>query len=60
MEDDDFAAFRPRQLPADLQSWNLEDLKDYIVKLQNEIARVEVNIKEKQDVTSAAASLFKS
>ncbi len=60
MEDDDFAAFRPRQLPADLQSWNLEDLNDYIVKLQNEIARVEVKIKEKQDVTSAAASLFKS
>ena len=60
MEDDDFAAFRPRQLPADLQSWNLEDLKDYIVKLQNEIARVEDKIKEKQDVTSAAASLFKS
>lgn len=60
MEEDDFAAFRPRQLPADLQSWNLEDLKDYIVKLQNEIARVEEKIKEKQDVTSAAASLFKS
>lgn len=60
MEDDDFAAFRPRQLPADLQSWNLEDLNDYIVKLQNEIARVELKIKEKQDVTSAAASLFKS
>jgi len=60
MEDDDFAAFRPRQLPADLQSWNLEDLNDYIVKLQNEIARVEVKVKEKQDVTSAAASLFKS
>ena len=60
MEDDDFAAFRPRQLPADLQSWNLEDLKDYIIKLQIEIARVEVKIKEKQDVTSAAASLFKS
>jgi len=60
MEDDDFAAFRPRQLPADLQSWNLEDLNNYIVKLQNEIARVEVKIKEKQDVTSAATSLFKS
>ena len=60
MEDDEFAAFRPRQLPADLQSWNLEDLSDYVAKLQNEITRVQQAIKEKQDVTSAAASLFKS
>ena len=60
MDDEAFGTLRPRQLPHDLQSWNLEDLSDYIVNLKEEISRVENAIAEKKSVTDAAASLFKS
>ncbi len=60
MDDEAFGTLRPRQLPHDLQSWNLEDLSDYIVNLKEEISRVETAIAEKKSVTDAAASLFKS
>jgi len=58
--DDEFAALRPRQLTHDLQSWNLEDLSDYVENLKKEIIRVEDKIAEKKSVSDAAASLFKS
>lgn len=60
MDEDAFGALRPRNLPHDLQSWNLEDLTDYISQLQAEISRVEEKIEEKKAVGNAAASLFKS
>ena len=60
MDDEAFGTLRPRQLPHDLQSWNLEDLSDYIVNLTAEISRVEAAIAEKKSVSDAAASLFKS
>lgn len=60
MSDDEFAPLRPRQLPYDLQSWNLEDLTDYIANLKAEINRCEAKIAEKKAVENAAASLFKS
>lgn len=60
MDDEAFGTLRPRQLPHDLQSWNLEDLSDYIVNLKAEISRVETAIAEKKSVSDAAASLFKS
>lgn len=60
MDDEAFGTLRPRQLPHDLQSWNLEDLSDYIVNLKAEISRVEAAITEKKSVSDAAASLFKS
>ena len=59
MDDDQLRPMRGSQLP-DLQSWNLEDLEDYIVNLKAEIRRVEAKIEEKKAVGSAAASLFKS
>lgn len=60
MDDDAFETLRPRRMPSDLQSWNLEDLQDYIDNLKSEIARVEAKIAEKKAVGNAAASLFKS
>lgn len=60
MDEDDFASLRPRSLPADLQSWNIEDLSLYIDNLRAEIARVEAKITEKKSISDAAASLFKS
>ena len=60
MDDDAFETLRPRRMPSDLQSWNLEDLQDYIDNLKSEIVRVEAKIAEKKAVGDAAASLFKS
>ena len=45
--------------PADLSTWNIEDLCDYIADLQAEIVRAEAMIEEKQSVGSAADALFK-
>lgn len=60
MSDDEFDALRPARLPADLQSWNIEDLESYCQRLQAEIDRAQEKIKEKKSVSDAAAALFKS
>ena len=60
MDDDQVNTISSGANLPDLQSWNLEDLEAYIVKLAAEIKRVERKIEEKKAVGSAAASLFKS
>ena len=60
MSEDELDALRAGQIPADLQSWNIEDLQAYIERLKAEIARAEAKIKDKKAVGDAAASLFKS
>ena len=60
MDDDHLSHMQGGGTPPDLQSWNLEDLEDYIARLKNEITRVEAKMAEKKAVSSAAASLFKS
>ena len=45
--------------PADLSTWNIEDLRDYIENMKAEIQRAEAMIAEKQSVSSAADALFK-
>ena len=60
MSDDEFGALRPVMAPADLQSWNIEDLESYCERLYAEIERVKAKITEKQSLTDAAAALFKS
>ena len=42
-----------------LDSLNIEDLKEYVAVLQAEIARVEEKLKSKQSHAAAAASFFK-
>ena len=59
-DEDELAALRPRNLPHDLQSWNLEDLAEYCERLRAEIARVEAKIDAKKAVGTEAAALFKS
>ena len=56
--DDELERLKPRAMPADMQSWNIEDLQAYIVAMQAEIAKVEALIADKNDVQSAAAALF--
>jgi len=45
-------------MPADMQSWNIEDLQAYIDAMKAEIVRVEALIAQKNKVQSAAAALF--
>ena len=60
MSDDEFEALRPKAAPADLQSWNIEDLEAYCERLAAEIERAQAKIKEKKSVNDAASALFKS
>ena len=56
--DDEIERLKPQLMPADMRSWNIEDLKSYIDAMNLEIARVEVLIAEKNTAQSAAAALF--
>ena len=56
--DDEIERLKPRAMPADMQSWNIEDLQDYIGTLEAEIVRVEALIAQKNQVQSAASALF--
>ncbi len=56
---DDFEALRGGALPAALDSWNIEDLKEYVKNLEAEIERCQAVIARKTDLTSAADALFK-
>ena len=56
--DDEIERLKPGSMPADMLSWNIEDLQAYIDAMRAEIARVEVLIAQKNQVQSAAAALF--
>ena len=56
--DDEIERLKPHMMPADMQSWNIEDLQSYIEAMKVEINKVEVLIAEKTKVQSAAAALF--
>ena len=56
--DDEIEGLKPRAMPADMQSWNIEDLQDYIGTLEAEIVRVEALIAQKIQMQSAASALF--
>ena len=56
--DDEIEQLKPLAMPADMQSWNIEDLQAYIDAMKAEIISVEALIKQKNKVQSAAAALF--
>ena len=56
--DDEIERLKPRGMPADMQSWNIEDLQAYIGRMKAEISTVEALIAQKTKVQSAAAALF--
>jgi uncharacterized small protein (DUF1192 family) len=56
--DDEIERLKPGKMPNDMQSWNIEDLQNYIDSMKAEIIRVEALIVEKNKVQSAAAALF--
>ena len=56
--DDEIERLKPGAMPADMQSWNIEDLQAYIDRMKAEISKVEALITQKNNVQSAAAALF--
>ena len=56
--DDEIERLKPWAMPADMQSWNIEDLQAYIDSMRAEIIRVEALIAQNNEVQSAAAALF--
>ena len=56
--DDEVERLKPSAMPADMQSWNIEDLQAYIDAMRAEIIKVEALIAQKNQVQSAAAELF--
>jgi uncharacterized small protein (DUF1192 family) len=56
---DDLDPKQKKSQPRNLDTMNIEDLKEYVVVLRAELERVETKIKAKQSHAAAAASLFK-
>jgi uncharacterized small protein (DUF1192 family) len=45
--------------PKDLSGWNIEDLAEYIERMEGEIARAKAMIESKRNINSVADALFK-
>ena len=56
--EDELEKLKPAVMPANMQSWNIEDLESYIETMRAEISRVEQLIVAKKRVQSEAAALF--
>lgn len=60
-QEEDLPVRKPRRLePLLLDSLGVEELREYIGELRDEIARVEADITRKQSHRSAADAFFKS
>ena len=46
--DDEIERLKPEMMPADMHSWNIEDLQSYIETMKAEITKVEALIAEKK------------
>ena len=58
-ERDDELPTRRSTPPPDLGTWSLEELEDYVRRLEAEIARARVQIEAHRSVRGAAEALFK-
>lgn len=56
--EDELEKLKPAAMPANMQSWNIEDLESYIETMRAEISRAEQLIAAKKKVRSEAAALF--
>ena len=56
--DDEIERLKPKSMPVDMKSWNIEDLQHYIEIMRKEIVKVETLIAEKNKAQTAADALF--
>lgn len=59
-QDDDLDPKTRKAKPRVLDNLSVPELKEYVVQLQGEIARVELEIQKKEKHKAAADALFKS
>ena len=57
---DDLDPRQKKSAPRNLDAMNIDDLKEYVTVLKDEIARTEDKIKIKQGAAASAASFFKT
>ncbi|WP_438997344.1 DUF1192 domain-containing protein [Candidatus Puniceispirillum sp.] len=56
--EDELEKLKPAGLPADMQSWNIEDLQNYIAHMEAEIIQAKALIADKGAINAAADALF--
>ena len=56
--EDELEKLKPAAMPANMQSWNIDDLESYIETMRAEINQVKQLIAAKKKVQSEAAALF--
>ena len=56
--EDELEKLKPAGLPDDMQSWNIEDLQNYIVRMEAEINHAKALIAGKGEISAAADALF--
>ena len=56
--EDEMDKLKPSGLPLDKQSWNIEDLQEYIKTMENEIQSIKLLINQKNKLQSVADALF--
>ncbi len=60
MFNEDLPKIKPESVfPRDMENMSVHELNEYISELQEEIAKAEADIKEKQASKDAASSVFK-
>ena len=57
--EDELEKLKPAGRPAEMERWNVEDLKAYRDRLAAEIGRIDAALSGKDDVRTAADGLFK-
>tara|TARA_X000000368_G_scaffold291093_1_gene231398 strand:+ start:315 stop:491 length:177 start_codon:yes stop_codon:yes gene_type:complete len=57
---DDLEELKPQNVKIEMDRWNISDLKEYINKLESEIAKVKKIISDKENVSDSVKNLFKS
>ena len=57
---DDLEELKPQNVKIEMDRWNISDLKEYINKLESEIAKVKKIISNKESASDSVKNLFKN
>ncbi len=57
---DDLEELKPKNVKIEMDRWNISDLKEYINKLESEIAKVKKIISDKENASDSVKNLFKN
>ena len=57
---DDLEELKPQNVKIEMDRWNISDLKEYINKLESEIAKEKKIISDKENASDSVKNLFKN